>query len=737
MTLAASVAIVGIGGIFPDAPDTGRFWENIRNGRSAARDVPPGRWLLPADAAFDPKVGAADRVYSRRGCFIDSLPPLSALSGLAIDPGQLDELDPLFHLLIHAGKRAFDDASTTRLDRNRVGVIIGNLCLPSEKSSLITRQVLGRTFEERILGRSLDRSATDPLNRYVAGLPAGLLAHALGLGGGSFTLDAACASSLYAIKLSMDELLAGRADAMLTGGVSRPDPLFTQMGFSQLRALSKRGICSPFDAAGDGLVVGEGAGLFLLKRTADAVAHGDRIYGVIRGVGLTNDVGGSLLAPMIDGQVRAMRDAYARAGWEPHDVDLFECHATGTPVGDATEVASLKELWGGRRPDGAACVIGSVKSNIGHLLTAAGGAAVTKVLLAMREDTLPPTANFSTPQPGMALDDSPFRVLTEAAPWQRRGAAIPRRAAVSAFGFGGINAHLLVEEWLPDAQPSDIGGLPPTISSSAGDYDTNQLIAVVGMDARFGPWQSLRSFQERVLGGESLSVPAGPSRWWGAERSAWLRDTESLHTPFAGYYLDEVTVGPDQFRIPPRELEEMLPQQLLMLQTAAGAMADAGLDREENLQAGVFCGIALDLNSTNFSFRWDMATKGKEWAERLGRAPSSEEMASWTEELRDAAGPPLTANRTMGALGSIVASRIAREFRFGGPSFTVSSEESSGLRALETAVRLLQQGEINRALVGAVDLAGDLRAVLGRHARQPFSASGSARPFDEETEAEH
>ena len=287
MPYSATVAIVGVGGIFPDAPGLDRFWDNIRNGRSATREVPAGRWLVPPDAAFAPEVGREDRVYSRRGCFIDAIPPLSALAGLSIDTGLLADLDPLFHLLLHAGARAFDDGITAPLDRKRVGIIIGNLALPSEKSSLLTRQILGKTFEEKLLGRPLDHTATNPLNRYVAGLPAGILAQALGLGGGSCTLDAACASSLYAIKLAMDELLSGRADAMLTGGVSRPDPLYTQMGFSQLRALSKRGICTPFDAAGDGLVVGEGAGLFLLKRTADALAHGDRIYGIIRGIGLT------------------------------------------------------------------------------------------------------------------------------------------------------------------------------------------------------------------------------------------------------------------------------------------------------------------------------------------------------------------------------------------------------------------------------------------------------------------
>jgi len=153
-------------------------------------------------------------------------------------------------------------------------------------------------------------------------------------------------------------------------------------------------------------------------------------------------------------------------------------------------------------------------------------------------------------------------------------------------------------------------------------------------------------------------------------------------------------VAANRFRIPPKELEEMLPQQLLMLKTAAGALADAGIGREGNQRSGVFIGIALDLNSTNFSFRWSLAEQAARWAKEAGLDLSPEELNNWTTQLRDTAGPPLTANRTMGALGNIVASRIAREFRFGGPGFTLSSEESSGIRALETAVRQLRQGRL-------------------------------------------
>jgi len=731
-----SVAIVGIGGIYPDAPDLERFWDNIRSGHSAAREVPPDRWSIAADQVFSPEVAARDKVYSKRGCFISSIPRSASASGLSPEPKIPSGLDPLFHLLLYAGKQAFNDGITSPLDRSRVGVIIGNLALPTEKSSQFSREILGKTFEEKLLGRSISKATTEPLNRYVAGLPAGLLAYSLGLGGGGCTLDAACASSLYAIKLAADELLSGRADAMLSGGVSRPDPLYTQMGFSQLRALSKRGICTPFDAEGDGLVVGEGAGIFLLKRTEDAIAHGDRIYGVIRGAGLANDVGGSLLAPMSEGQLRAMRRAYENAGWDPADVDLIECHATGTPVGDATEVASLRELWRGQPENGRSCVIGSVKSNIGHLLTAAGSAALTKVLLAMREGILPPTAGFSRPQPTMALENSPFIVLKEACPWERRGDGVPRRAAVSAFGFGGINAHLLLEEWLPEM--ADIGETIAVAHNWVSPVPETPLnesrpvapdIAVIGMDARFGDSESLRTFQERTFSGNSSPTgPASPQRWWGAEKSAWFR-AEGL-TAFKGHYQQEVSIPTDQFRIPPLELEEMLPQQLLMLKSAAEAISDAGLHREGNLDTGVFIGIALDLNSTNFSLRWSLPDKIRLWSAELGCDLSAEELLAWTEQLKDAVSPPLTANRTMGALGNIVASRIAREFKCGGPSFTFSSEESSGIRSLATAVRMLQNNEINQAVVGAVDLAGDLRAALGHNSSRPLSPSGTARPFD-------
>ncbi len=706
------IAVVGAGGIFPGAPDLETYWKNISGGVCSAREVPAGRWALSADEAFDPQKGAPDKVYSKKACFIDDFKP--DFSGLDLRETFLERLDPVFHLALHAARQAFFDAQPGKIDRSRTGVIIGNIVLPTDAASALSRELLLAPFENASLGKVLTQinSKTDPLNRRAAGLPGSLIARALGLSGGAFTLDAACASSLYAIKLAVDALRDGRADAMVTGGVSRPSSLYTQMGFSQLRALSPSGRPSPFDAGADGLVVGEGAGMFVLKRLADAVRDGDKVYGVITGIGLSNDIGGSLLAPNTAGQLYAMRAAYKQAGLAPSQVDLIECHATGTPTGDPVEVESLKTLWGERGWSAGQCALGSVKSNVGHLLTAAGSAGLMKVLLAFRNKTLPPTANFTKAGPRIKLEDSPFRVPRRAEDWAQRDSRTPRRAAVSAFGFGGINAHVLVEEYAGNFVPAPRKAAP---KAAAGPVP----VAIVGMEARFGALAGLREFQEAVLGGAAPAAEELPE-----ERR------RGLPGPLGkGFFLREVGVAPDAYRIPPKELEEMLPQQLLMLDTAAAAIKDYSPEGKGLENAGVFIGLGLDLNTTNFHFRWTLAGTARAHAADRGWKLSGREQEELLSKLREAAGPALSANRTMGALGGIVASRIAREFHVGGPSFTISGEETSGLRALEAGVRALRSGELDTALVGAVSVDGDPRALAAENALTPYSAK--TRPFDD------
>jgi acyl transferase domain-containing protein/3-hydroxymyristoyl/3-hydroxydecanoyl-(acyl carrier protein) dehydratase len=707
------IAIIGAGGIFPDAPTPERFWENLTARRCAAKEVPAGRWPVDPRTAFAAEKGAADKVYSLKACFVEDF--VFDPAGLALDRGWALSLDPAFHFALHAARAALLEAKLPAADRERAGVVIGQLALPTDGASAWARELLRPGFERDALGLVPAPAAArgNPADRYVAGLPGGVLAKAFGFGGGSWTLDAACASSLYALKFAMEELRAGRADAMLAGGVSRPESLYTQMGFSQLRALSPSGSPSPFDATADGLVVGEGAGMFVLKRLSDAQRDGDRVRGVLVGGGLSNDVGGSLLAPNTVGQLRAMRAAYKEAALSPSQVDFVECHATGTATGDPVEVASLKALWGERGWTPGQCAIGSVKSNVGHLLTAAGSAGLMKVLLAFDHNTIPPNANFETPNPSAALDGSPFHVPIKTSSWARRDAKTPLRAALSAFGFGGINAHLLVEG-APESRPAG------RRSNVKKPEPAHVPVAIVGMDARFGDLTGLRAYQEAVLGGAPGEAAAPEQRWWGVDAPP----------AFEGRFMRELSADASAFRIPPKELAEMLPQQLLALQSAAAAIEDAKLPEAGRDRTGVFLGVAFDMGITHYDFRWTLAERAGEWAAAKGLTLDETQRASWIDVLRDAAGPALTANRVMGGLASVAASRIAREFRLGGPGFTVSAEENSGLKAVEAATRALQRGEVDAAVAGAADAAGDVRALSGAHALKPWSASGRARPFD-------
>ena len=754
-----------MGGRFPGAENIETFWQNILNRVDTSDEVPASRWGIAPDVMYHPQP-QPDKAYSKRCHLISDF--RFDPEGFTIDPHLLAELDPLYHLVLHVGRDAVAGLSPDSLNRRRTGVILAAIALPTDTASKVTTRILGSIFEEKLLGAPVrDLFNADLVNSHpagfsraaylssrVTGLPGAILARALDLGGGSFTLDAACASSIYAIKLACDELQTGRADAMLAGGVSRPDCLFTQVGFSQLRALSPSGRCAPFDESADGLVVGEGAGMLVLKRLADARRDGDPIYGLIHGIGLSNDLGGNLLAPDSEGQVRAMTAAYKSCGWSPYDIDLIECHGAGTPLGDLTELRSLKRLWGDSGWTKNQCAIGSVKSMIGHLLTAAAAAGSIKTLLALHHKILPPSLNFAKAPPDSPLHNGPFQVLTQPQPWRRSQPDRPRRAAISAFGFGGINAHLLLEEFDPNAEggmgnaeqkpailihSSDIEISRETISGSAGSGDAStphsafrlppSEVAIIGMATAFGSVNTLREFQELIFNGRSNIRQRPKHRWKGCDRAADQR----LGIPsLTGGFCDRVVMAPGEFHIPPNEIPDILPQQSLMLQVAAAAMRDAALTlRQKRREMGTVIGIDFDFAAADFHLRWQQYNLIDRRVHELGWRPSDAEKREWLESLKDACSPPLTATRTLGALGAITASRIAREFRLGGPSFVVSCDAASGLRALDIAVRALQQGEAEAYLVGAVDFSGDLRNIVLKHGIGGFSRRRQVRPFDQ------
>ncbi len=712
------IAIVGFAGIFPGAANAERLWRNIVEKRDGIGQVPGHRWILAAKRVHTGSVETDRAVSTRAGLIRDfDFDPEAYRLGAE----RLRRLDPLHHLALATGKSAWGAIASDDIDPRLAGVILSAIALPTDSASrlcwdLLGSRLAGSIFKER---RQVPFDSDAAMAARVTGFPAAIVAHELSFGGVAYTLDAACASSLYAVKLACDELRAGRADVMLAGGASRPDALYTQIGFSQLRALSPSGRCAAFDAGADGLVVGEGCGILALKRIEDALAQGDRIWGVIRGLGLSNDMRGNLLAPDSEGQLRAMTAAYEQAGWRPDQVDLIECHGAGTKVGDQVEIESLHRLWSKTGAAAGACPIGSVKTVTGHLLVAAGAAGLIKTLLAMEKETLPPSLHFSAPPQDSPLLNGPFRVQTEAAPWPRRDDATPRRAAVSAFGFGGINAHLLIEEWMGKERKGKREKRKAGPNSAKDDrnrYSVSRIqhpdsriqVAVVGMAAAFGKAADLVGFSEAVSTGADLKHAMPPGRWKQGDGSG---QAVPGYGRKPGAFIEALSVPIGEFKIPPSEIPDILPQHLLMLRVARSALSDAGIAiGRERPDCGAVVGIDFDCEATNFHLRWRLDAESTGWFERLGIRPSDPEAARWLESVKDACSPPLNANRTLGALAGVIGSRIARECLFGGPSFTVSEGPVSGLRALEIAARTLAAGEAEVMVAGAVDFAGDIRA---------------------------
>jgi acyl transferase domain-containing protein/3-hydroxymyristoyl/3-hydroxydecanoyl-(acyl carrier protein) dehydratase len=722
------IAVVGMDGIFPGAPDLDTFWNNIVEGVNQSAPVPPRRWIAPLEDRLVTDL-TPDHPYSPHACLIDDV--VFNPDDFSLDPALTRHLDPVLQLTLTAGKRALEGCATAAVDFNRVDTILAAIALPTDSASAFSRKILGSAAESRLFKETpLPPSAVtraDALASRVDGLPAALLAAEMGFGGDSFTLDAACASSIYAVKLACDALVYGRADMVVAGGVSRPECLYTQTGFSQLQALSPSGRCAPFDRRADGLVVGEGVGILVLKRLEDALAHGDAVVGVIHGIGLSNDMRGNLLAPERKGQVRALRQAYRLAGWRPSDVDYIECHGTGTHAGDTTEIESLIELWSQESATVGGCSIGSVKSMIGHLLTAAGAAGMIKTLLAMNHGTLPPSINFEDAPPNSPLKRSPFRVQTHTEAWKTRSRGTPRRAAVSAFGFGGINAHILFEAW-PASVPANRFATAGPSAVSGKHLREMEAVAIVGMDLHAGVLNGLSAFGDAVFHGQDALRSHSSQRWKGVD--AVFESLLDGIDPKGGF-IDTLTLELGEFQIPPNEIDDILPQQLLALKVGAGAITDAGLPlREPRERMGVVMGIGFDFEATNYHLRWQLAGAVKQWNQAHDLKLGPPELAAWLEQLRDGCGPPLTASRVLGSLGGIVASRMAREFRLGGPSFVVSADTATGIKALQVAVDLLRQRAADAMLVGAVDLAGDGRSVVRLDRLLPLSRSNTIRPFD-------
>jgi len=473
VTRDQDIAIIGMACMFPQAASLDAFWNNIL-GKVYAVGEPPPAW--GAERYYDPDGDSAEHIYTKAGGFLRDLYRFNPAE-FGIMPASIDGQEPDQFLALKVARDALVDAGYygSEVDHANTGIILGHSTYLHRGQATMVQHgvVLDQTLEifsqlyphlqpddmaqiKALLKSKLPPFSADTAPGVVPNVMTGRIANRLNLMGPNYLIDAACASSLLAVQSALEELRSGRSDLMLAGGVNASSPAEAFMVFSHLGGLSRNSHIRPFDAQADGTLLGEGLGIVVLKRLNDAQRDGDRIYGLVRTVGQSSDGRAlGLLAPRLEGEVLAIQRAYQQSGIEPCSISLIEAHGTGIPLGDKTEIQSLRRVMGDREGEVPRCALGSVKSMISHCIPAAGIAALIKTTLALYYKVLPPTL-CEQPNPELELEKSPFYINTETRPWVHSPAQ-PRRAAVDAFGFGGINTHAILEEYrAPDASQAGL-----------------------------------------------------------------------------------------------------------------------------------------------------------------------------------------------------------------------------------------------------------------------------------------
>ena len=644
------IAIIGQGCLLPGCFTPQDLWQMVYDNKVNITEAQPDAWRVNLKEVLTQPgdVSSLNKSWNSQGGYVTRFEEYFNSKSFEIESNIVERLDPVFKWSFYAAQAALKDAGYAGHDlRKKTGLIMGNLSYPSRSfSKLFEETHLEQLFPEW----KNPEKPTDSINRFMSGLPAILTSKALGLEGDSFALDAACASSLYALKLACDKLQNGTEDMMLVGGVCASDQLFIHVGFSALNALSPSGQSRPFNEGADGLIPSEGAGFIVIKRLKDAIKSKDNIVGVVRGIGLANDgKQGGFLSPAQSGQMESMNKALESAEINPIDVGYIECHATGTSTGDSIEIKSMQEVYS----DTSRLHLSSLKGNIGHSITASGVGSIIKVLGAFKHQTLPPVPNAYPIN--HSLSESPFSISEKPLSWNSEKNRI---AGISNFGFGGNNAHLLIEEWNPKTKYSEQVKTPK-----------KNKVAIVGLEIQTDLFKNAKSYLNYLLG------------------NTLLKDK-----------IENIDFDVKKISSPPNDLKHTLSQQLLILKTTQNLL-------EQNItlnkkSTGVFIGMGIDAEINRYGFR-------KRLTELLNKGLVSLELED-LENLEDQIGPILNSAGVLGTMPNILANRINNQFDLTAMGFTVSCEELSGNKSLDIAVQAIQNGELEAAIVGAVDMSKEL-----------------------------
>ena len=737
----------------PGADGLEAFWDLVVHGRTAWGRLPESR--LPRGLYFDPEKGKVGKSYSDLGALVSERPADPAVC--PITPDMIQRYDVAHHLFLEVASLACSDAGLDPFampSGRRTGVYVGHTGgstrigdyvystgIDGSASLLcdvdVARQLLGAEASvvadevtAAVRHRHPGRKPGEKLDLGALGA-AKIVREALRLNGPYLVVDAACASSLQAMAIAARALQQDGIDQAIVGGASycKSDSLVL---FSAAQSVSNRGSC-PFGRGADGLVTAEGYVALVIKTLSRAIADGDRIRAVIRGIGVASDgKGKSLWAPRQEGQTLAVERAYPDKR-EIARLDYIEAHATSTQVGDATELGALSALMAANLPAGKKIPIGSVKANIGHTLETAGMASLVKVVLAMEHGLIPPGTTATEFNEDFDWERGPFSVPQTALPWPKRADGEARRAAVNAFGIGGLNVHLALSEHLPAAPLAPSVPVAPQAARAVDDAD-NRAIAIVGIGSVMPGALSTNAFLELLERGESV-VAAVPADRWDLSRALDPSGPRTWHTVAGvGGFVRGFAYDWRRHKVPPKQIAAANPLQFMLLEAADAAIAEVGgvaaLDR---IRTGVVVGTMF---GGEFSNDLQMGLRLPETSGHLRTALGRRGVAAGDiERIVEAYGKkllermPALVDETGSFTSSTLASRLTKSFDLMGGALALDAGDCSGLSAISAAADLLRQGDCDTVLCAAGQRYLDLMAFEG-FSLEGSIADGTSSPFD-------
>ncbi|MCP4678615.1 MAG: acyltransferase domain-containing protein [Deltaproteobacteria bacterium] len=737
------IAVIGMGCVLPNANNVEQYWKNILSGDSYFKEMPERLWHLKNFSS--PNRDVPEKAYTTMGAFIEDfefpfleykLPP-KTMQG--VDPAQLVTLEAAREALLDAGIEPRSDDlidaitiigssgvdlfahSTTYLKRH---AYLKKLRPLLEARGVSAKQIstIEKELEKELKDRGHTWHASIAAVAAVTSSVSNRVAQVFGIKGFNMTVDAACASSFVAMDTACQALMAGDTRIAVAGGSDLGTNPAIYIGFSRVDGLSISGHSCPFDHTADGLIIGEGVGMVVLKRLEDALEDGDRVRAVIRAVGSSSDgAGQAIYAPSVKGRALALRNALKKAELSPHEVQYVEAHATSTIVGDANEYDAISSVYSEGRDLKDPLNLGSVKHQIGHLKAAAGVAGFIKTVLAMENGKMPHMPRFTKLTPGAENPSPALVVPSKMRDWEPRSNG-KRVAAVTSSGFGGVNYHFIVEQGDSYSPPSP----RPEISRE---------MAIVGMTCRVAGADTTEKFWSNIKQGVDVFSKVDPEELgWEDHFDVGPKD-ERITTRVVSR-IDDYKFNLLRHKIFPNAVSQMAPTQFLAVELSDRLLEKSGFELAEPKKIGVSIGAMHD----DYFPTIFMPKLPEEFADSIRCCPSSKKidsavldecMAQVGEEIR-ADGPPVTEHTLPGWMTNVIAGRVANKLNLRGPNFTVDSACSSGVGALIPATYQLMFGDVDMMISGGLNqqLSDTFTCgvcalgAVGEEVTRPFDADG-------------